>query len=181
MALRSSVYPTDLEISGRAFTFLAGPHISQVQPSRCTVTDFLRLAALDEDDLKVISACLQDSVVRVGDIEFLATEHRFLMAVNRFAWEKPGRWPRRRYERHRAILHFDQVHSVARNGIDQSRPDDTLVLLAAIFTPTDEPAGTVDLHFSGGATLRLEVDCIEARLTDLGSAWETRHKPVHLT
>lgn len=144
-----------------------------------SVNDFLRLAALDEDDLKVISAHLQDGVLRIGDIDYLPKEKRFLVALNRFVWEKPATGMRKRYERRRSVLHFDRVLSVASNGIDARRREDVLSLLAISFTPTDAPGGTIELHFSGGAALRLGVECIEARLTDLGSAWETQHKPVH--
>ncbi len=143
------------------------------------VTEFLRLAALDEEDLRVISACIQDAVVRVADIDFPAAPGRLLIVVNRFAWEKEAAGSKDRPERRRSVLQFDRVRSVARNGIDPARPDTVLSLLAITFHPDDTPSGTIELHFSGGPGLRLEVECIEARLTDLGSAWETEHRPVH--
>jgi hypothetical protein len=143
------------------------------------VTNFLRLAALDVEDLKILSAYVQDAVVQAGDIEFLAKEQRVILVMNRFVWEKPQGFLRKSYERRRAVLHFDRVRSAARSGFDGSRPEQVLSLLAITFTPTETPAGTIELHFSGGAGLRLGVECIEAQLTDLGSAWETRQKPVH--
>ena len=65
-------------------------------------------------------------------------------------------------------------------GIDRNRPDDILSLLAIDFVPAeDSPAGVIELIFSGNAALRLDVECIEARLTDLGAAWETPSRPRH--
>lgn len=143
------------------------------------MTDFLRLAAMDEEDLKVISACVQDAVIRTGDMEYLPKERRMVVALNRFVWEKPADGKRTRFERRRSVLHFDRVESVASAGINRSEPGQVLLLLAVTFNPEEAPTGIVELHFSGGAGLRLKAECIEARLTDLGSAWETRHKPAH--
>lgn len=143
------------------------------------MTNFLRIAALDETDLEVISAHVQDAVVRLGDIEYSARENRVILPMNRFAWEKPQGLFRKRYERRRSVLHFDRVASVARNALDPQKADEMLDLLAVTFEPSQAPQGTITLHFAGGAGLRLQVECIEARLTDLGSAWETRRRPFH--
>jgi len=102
-----------------------------------------------------------------------------LLTVNRFAWEKRPRFFRRRHERRRAVLQFDRVTAVSSSGIDRNDASGVLSLLAVLYTAGDAPAGTIDLAFSGGASIRLEVECIEARLTDLGGAWETRQKPQH--
>ena len=52
----------------------------------------LRLRAEDSDDLAVISACLQDSLVPVRDLAYLPDEGRFMLVANRFRWEA-GRTP----------------------------------------------------------------------------------------
>lgn len=139
----------------------------------------LKLLALDEEDLRVVSAHVQDAVLKVGDIDWRAREKRLLLPMNRFAWEAAGGWFRRHNERRRAVLHFDRVMDVKATGIARDKPDDVLALLALRFTPTDAPAGFVDIIFAAGATLRLEVECIEARLADLGGAWEARARPSH--
>ncbi|MEC9245709.1 MAG: DUF2948 family protein, partial [Pseudomonadota bacterium] len=104
-------------------------------------------------------------------------------ACNRFVWENETRrsfLKKTPHERRRSILHFDRVQHVRAAGIDRSRPDEVLSLLALNFIPSEEaPAGVVELIFSGGAALRLDVECIEARLTDLGAAWETPSRPRH--
>lgn len=139
----------------------------------------LKLVALDEEDLKIISAHVQDAVLKVGDMTYDAKGRHFVLAMNRFAWEVKPRWFRRRHERRRSLVHFARVLSVKSAGIDLGRKDEVLSLLAIQFTQTDAPAGFVELDFSGGATIRLEVECIEGRLSDLGAAWETEVRPVH--
>lgn len=139
----------------------------------------LKLVALDEEDLKIISAHVQDAVLKVGDMSYDAKGQHFVMAMNRFAWEVKPRWFRRRHERRRSLVHFARVLSVKSAGIDLARKEDVLSLLAIRFDATDAPAGIVEIDFSGGSTIRLEVECIEGRLSDLGAAWETKARPVH--
>jgi len=135
----------------------------------------LKLLALDSEDLDVISATTQDAVIRVGDMGFARGDRRFALLMNRFAWEDGGRVRQRR----RTALHFDQVLDVKASGIDLNAVDGVLELLAIRFLEADAPAGTVELAFAGGGTVRLAVDCLEARLADLGAAWAARATPVH--
>lgn len=139
----------------------------------------LKLAALDERDLEIISAHVQDAVMKVGDLVFHPGERRFAVGMNRFVWEKRRRLLSRRHERRRSVLVFDRVLSVSSAGIDRTRADEVLALLAVRFIPGDSPAGEIELIFSGDAAIRLEAECIEARLTDLGPAWDTTARPVH--
>ncbi|MEJ0012025.1 MAG: DUF2948 family protein [Bauldia sp.] len=143
--------------------------------------DQLRVAAIDEEDLAVMSAYVQDSVLKVGDMVYLPAEHRFAVAMNRFIWEKAIDGKRPDYERRRAALTFDRVLKVQTAGIDRDRPDAVLELLAVSFAFTDNPAGIVELIFAGGGAVRLSVEVIEARLADLGAAWATHAKPNHET
>ena len=140
--------------------------------------DLLKLAALDADDLSVISAHLQDAVLLVGDIRYLAREKRLVMLVNRFDWD--GGTAGDKGRRRRAGLHFNRVLSVKSQKIRLGADEAVLSLLAIVFKPGEEaPAGDIELTFSGGGTIRLEVECIEARLQDLGPEWETAHVPAH--
>jgi len=143
--------------------------------------DRLRLIALDEDDLAILSAHVQDAVCKVGDLRWYPTERRFALALNRFAWEAgaEGRW-RKTWQRRRSVLHFERVEGVRSAGIDRRRTDQVLSLLAVRFEPRDGPAGDVLLVFSGGPTIRLAVECVEAQLSDLGPAWSTPHAPRHV-
>jgi hypothetical protein len=146
-----------------------------------TAADRLRLLALDADDLAVVSAHVQDAVLRVDGLLWLPPEKRFVVSMNRFAWEIPPqrRLFARRYERRRAVLYFDRVLAVASSGVETARADAVLALLAVTFEPGDAPSGHIVLAFAGGATIRLSVECIEASLSDLGPAWATAHAPRH--
>ena len=139
----------------------------------------IRLLALDEDDLRIVSAHVQDAVLKVSDLVWLPAEHRLVLGMNRFVWEKKRRWFANEHERRRAVLHFDRVLAVRSAGIDREKADDVLSLLAVRFEPGEAPAGTVALDFAGNATLQLDVECIEARLTDTGGAWATPSIPRH--
>lgn len=140
--------------------------------------DRLRLIALDTDDLAVVSTLVQDSVLRLPDINWFHDEGRFVMAMNRFAWENEGK-ARGQHQRHRAALYLARASRVRSTGIDRNAPGTVLNLLAVRFEPTDEPAGEVVLEFAGGATIRVAVECLEVQLADLGPAWSTPHAPRH--
>lgn len=136
----------------------------------------LKLAALDSEDLAVISAHLQDAEVRVGDMAYLQQSMRFALVAARFDWVQALAGP---CERCGTGLHFERVFKVVRAGFDQD-PDRVLTLLAVMFTPGEAPSGTITLRFSGGAAIRLEVECIEAALSDIGPRWPVECKPGHL-
>lgn len=143
--------------------------------------DSLKLIALDEEDLAVLSAHVQDAVAKVSDIDYAPAKKIFSLAMNRFAWEAGtgGLFRRQPHQRRRAVLSFSRVLSVRTAGIDRAKPDEVLSLLAVRFHAGEAPAGTVELVFSGEATVRLGVECIEARLADLGPAWEAASRPAH--
>ena len=141
--------------------------------------DLLKLLALDEEDLNIVSAHVQDAVMKVGDLDFVAATNQFVVPMYRFAWEKEASERRPQPERRNAMLHFDRVLSAKLAGISRDKPDEVLSLLAVTYSVTEAPAGTIDLLFAGGGTIRLEVECIEARLADLGGAWGASARPAH--
>jgi hypothetical protein len=143
--------------------------------------DQLKLAALDEDDLKIISAHVQDALMKIGDIDYSPARKWLLVPMNRFVRDGKRSLFRRKYERRRSVLHFEHVLSVRSTGIDREDIKDVLSLLAIRFLPGEAPAGTIELVFAGDATIRLGVEFIEARLADLGPAWETSVRPFHGT
>ena len=138
----------------------------------------LRLVALDMDDLAVLSANMQDALIPVPEIAYLPGEKRFALAGKRFDWVKAAAGG---CERCATGLHFERVLGVGRQGFAQDENERVLNLLAVEFAPTDAPAGHVTLVFSGGAAIRLTVECLEARLADLGERWPCVAQPAHLT
>ena len=142
----------------------------------------LKLIALDADDLAVISAHMQDAVLTVADLAYLPAEKRFAAVGNRFDWAealKDGKPGGRGYARRQAALRFERVLGAKVLDIDMRRKDRVLSLLALSFEPGDPPAGRVILHFSDGGAIGLDVECIEAELTDLGPAWSAKSMPRH--
>lgn len=136
----------------------------------------LKLVALDADDLAIVSAHLQDAVLKAADMVYLPAEKRFALAARRFDWEGAAHGERRR---RLSALHFDRVLSVRSAKLDQKSPDKVLNLLAITFDPAEEPTGDVTLHFSEGAAIRLTVECVEAQMKDLGPVWEAVATPGH--
>lgn len=144
----------------------------------------VKLIALDAQDLSVLSAHLQDAIVRVGDMAYLPREKRFALLCNRFdAADGFARSTRGkgRFTRRRAGLRFERVIGAQLSGIDLGDAKRFLVLLTATYEPLagSEPEGYVKLLFAGGAAVRLHVECVEAGLTDLGAAWQTSRRPSH--
>ena len=141
--------------------------------------DRLKLAALDADDLAVLSAHLQDAVFRAGDMTWLPGEHRFAAVVNRFDWAHAAGRAKGPWQRRRAGLSFERVLAAQIKAIGTDDPDEVLSLLSVDFEAGEAPGGTITLQLSGGRGVRLTVECIEARLADLGPAWETANRPQH--
>lgn len=137
----------------------------------------LKLIALDQEDLQVISAHLQDAVVRVDEMAYLAQENRFAAILRRFDWTSAENGV---YERRQSALRFEKIKSAQYKDIPlKSTQGSVLELLAINYEPADEVGGHITMVFAGGAAIRLEADCIEAELRDLGPVWKTRAKPEH--
>jgi hypothetical protein len=140
----------------------------------------LKLIALDADDLTILSAHMQDAVVRVGDIVWRPTEKRAAFAARRYDWEGAAGGEKRR---RLTAMHFERVTAMQAAGVNPQAKEAILSLLAVTFQPADtageNPAGDITLAFSGGATIRLSVECVEAQLKDLGGMWETANEPSH--
>jgi hypothetical protein len=136
------------------------------------------LAAEDADDLKIISAKLQDAVAHVGDLVWLPKARRFAALFNRFKWEQPNA---RENLRVQAGLHFDSVLSVKSQNIMLGDKRAVLSLLAVEFTPNggEDPGGVIELVFAGGGTIRLAVECIEVELADVSGEWAAIARPDH--
>ena len=141
--------------------------------------DALKFIALDSEDLEVVSTHLQDAVVRASEVLWRPNEHRLVVALNRFDWEAATTGAPQ-YRRRKAALRFERVQSCKCKGVKPPAGEDAVLnLLSVEFSETDSPAGVVTLNFSGGGALRLEVECLEAELADLGPTWTTATCPAH--
>ena len=143
----------------------------------------IRLAALDIKDLEIISALTQDAVLKAGDIS-RSKSGTFALEMNRFAWDKAprkflGKALPSTDERRRAVLHFSRVTEAKMVGISKAKPEEILSILALTFVQAEAPTGTIELMFSGNASIRLSVECIECQLTDIGGTWAALATPKH--
>jgi Protein of unknown function (DUF2948) len=133
-----------------------------------SVTAQLKLIALDADDLAVISAHVQDARVQPADIIWRQAEKRLVVGMSRLDWEQTlaGETAPRRLV---AALRFDRVLSCKSRNIDLEAPDAAMELLGIEFHPGEAPGGSAVLLFSQGGAVRLDVECLECELTDLGA------------
>jgi DUF2948 family protein len=140
----------------------------------------LKFVALDPDDLEVVSTHLQDAEVKVADVHWRPQEKRLVLALDRFDWQA---WTASNPDmrRRRAALRFDRVLSCKCKKVAPAGKDTILNLLAVEFEMTEAPAGVVTLVFSGGPALRLEVECLEVELVDLGPTPVTDMRPAKPT
>jgi hypothetical protein len=132
----------------------------------------LRLLAEDGDDLQIISAALQDAIMRPVDIVWEPSARRVTLALSRFCWECGG-------TRVMAAMQFGDVVAVKSRRLPRA-PETPLELLAMDFLPDEAPGGKVILMFAGGGDLRIDVECLDAVLTDLSERWPARIAPTHL-
>lgn len=127
----------------------------------------VNLGALDDDDLGVISALVQDAVLTVGQIRWQARHHRLALLVNRLRREDPA--ARRPVERVRSVLAVDTVLSVTSQGIDPRATDTVLSILALRFEPDPDiaPGGNLVITLAGDGAIRARVEAIDLRLRDV--------------
>lgn len=138
----------------------------------------LRLLAETAEDLEVISAAIQDSVVKAGNLKYESRRNRFTLEINRFRWEAGAR--RGDGERVRSLLAFDGVMGVKTRAVTKVDPEMILSLLQVSFTPADEPpGGKVTLLFAGDGEIVLDVEVLDATLLDSDYVWPTRRLPNH--
>ncbi len=138
----------------------------------------MKLMALDQEDLQVISSMVQDSVLKLADIKYLPAERRLVLTMNRYVWENDTQ-NREARMRARSVLSISRVDSVKVQKINQTNKEMVLSLLCVLFEETSAPAGQLTLEFSGGAVIAANIECIEAQLVDLGAVWETENRPEH--
>ena len=141
----------------------------------------LKLIARTEEDLRVVSAHLQDSIVSVSDIASLKKNKIFLMQLNRFMWEDVEKGVFRKNKRIRTILKFDNVLDVFSKNINQLNKDNFLDFLAIETNIMPDNNYEMKIIFSGDSVIRVISEVIEVTLDDQGEAWDTKNKPKHKT
>ena len=139
----------------------------------------LKLIARTEEDLRVVSAHLQDSIVNIADIANLQKNKIFLMQLNRFMWEDVEKGVFRKNKRIRTILKFENVLNVLSKNVNQSKKDKFLDFLAIETNKMPDNNYEMKIIFAGDSIIRIICEVIEVTLDDQGEAWDTKNKPKH--
>ena len=139
----------------------------------------LKLIAKTEEDLRVLSAHLQDSIASVSDVANLKKNKIFLMQLNRFMWEDVEKGVFRKNNRIRTILKFENVLDVLAKNIDQQKKNKFLDFLAIETNITPDNNYEMKIIFAGDSIIRIISEAIEVTLDDQGEAWNTKNKPKH--
>tara|TARA_B100000029_G_scaffold497434_1_gene565029 strand:+ start:487 stop:930 length:444 start_codon:yes stop_codon:yes gene_type:complete len=137
----------------------------------------LKLIGKNEDDLKIVSAYLQDSIVIVKDIVFLKKNKTFIMILNRFMWEEAFRANKRK--RIRCAVKFEEVIEVQSKNINQKNKKKPLEYLAIEPIKISSGSFKINIFFSGGGIITIISEVIEVALNDLGSPWNVEYFPAH--
>ena len=139
----------------------------------------LKLIAKTEEDIRVVSAHLQDSIVNTADIANLKKNKIFLMQLNRFMWEDVEKGVFRKNKRIRTVLKFENVMHVVSKNINQLKKDKFLDFLAIESNITPDNNYEMKIIFAGYSIIRIVSEVIEVTLDDQGEAWDTKNKPKH--
>ncbi len=140
----------------------------------------LRLLANSEEDLRVISAHLQDSITQVKNIAHLKKNRIFLIQFNRFMWEDIEKGVFRKNRRIQSVLKFDNILDVFSMNINQKNSDRFLDFLAIETKCLSDKSYQIKLNFAGGILIKLNAEIIECFLEDQGDSWETKNKPKNI-
>ena len=139
----------------------------------------LKLIARTDEDLKVVSAHLQDSIANISDVANLLKNRMFLMQLNRFMWEDVEKGVFRKNKRIRTILKFENVIKVHSKNINQSKKDKFLDFLTIETNLMTDNNYEMKILFAGDSILKVTAEVIEVTLDDQGEAWDTKNKPKH--
>ena len=139
----------------------------------------LKLIAKTEDDLRVVSAHLQDAIANTSDIANLTTNKIFLMQLNRFMWEDVEKGVFRKNKRIRSILKFENVIKVISKNINQSKKDKFLDFLTIETNQMPDNNYEMKIVFAGDLIIKIIAEIIEVTPDDQGEAWETKNIPKH--
>ena len=139
----------------------------------------LKLLGKNQEDLKIISAYLQDSILIVKDIVFLKQNRTFVMIVNRFMWEDVEKGVFRDNKRIRSAIKFEGVLEVKSKNINQRNRNKPLEYLAMECNLNNDNNKKISIFFSGNSAITIILETIEAVMSDLGNAWRVKHIPKH--
>ena len=142
-------------------------------------SQFLKLNATTVEDLKVISAHLQDAITQPGNIVHLKKNRILLIQLNRFMWEDIEKGVFRNNKRVISVLKFENVLNVYSKNLNQNSKDRFLDFLAIETKFLSDRNYEIKLNFAGDVLVKISSEVIECFLEDISEPWETKNKPKH--
>ena len=139
----------------------------------------LKLICKNPEDLKIVSAHLQDSIATAKDMIFLKQNRTFVMIVNRFMWEDVEKDVFRQNKRIRCAVKFEDVLKVKSKNINQKNKNKPLECLTIKNDKIFNENYQIKIFFSGGGIITIFSEVLEAFVQDLGSSWNVKYIPVH--
>ena len=139
----------------------------------------LKLIGKNHDDLEVISAYLQDSIVTIRDIVFLKQNRSFIMIVNRFMWEDAEKGIFRQNKRIRCAVRFEEVLTAKSQNINQKRKNKPLECLAIESRFTTDEIHEIKFVLAGDGIITINSEVIEVVMQDFDKPWNVKHIPKH--
>jgi len=139
----------------------------------------LKLLGKNQEDLKIISAYLQDSILIVKDIVFLKQNRTFIMIVNRFMWENVEKGVFRQNKRIRCAVKFEEVIKVESKNINQKNKNKPLECLAIKCISIFDEIYKIKIFFAGDSIITIISEVIDVTLHDLGKPWNVKYIPIH--
>ena len=139
----------------------------------------LKLIGKNQEDLKIISAYSQDSIVSVKYMVFLKENRTFVMIANRYMWEDIEKGVFRQNRRIRCAIKFEEVLAVKSKNINQKNKNKPLECLTIECNLITDNNYDIKIFFSGDSVITLVSEAIEVVMHDLGKPWNVKHVPIH--
>ena len=139
----------------------------------------LKLLGKNQEDLKVISAYLQDSILVTSDIVFLKQNRTFIIIVNRFMWEDVEKGIFRQNKRIRCAIKFEEILKAKSKKINQRNKNKNLECLAIKCNKILNNNYEINFFFSGESMITLISEAVEVVMHDIGEPWIVKHVPKH--
>jgi len=138
----------------------------------------LKLKAMDAEEVAILSAAMEGAITSPGELSYSSKSRHFTMTASRFMWEGFDRDVSKQGHRIRSGLFITDILTAHRQNMPEN-PDTALELLSISVEAGNDGAADLVLHFAGGTSIALGVECVDITLTDAGDAWETDVIPAH--
>ncbi len=141
----------------------------------------LKLHAVDEEDLHIISSYLQDALFPLSSMHVDYDQGTFSCLLNRFCWEheEDHKTHGFYYRIHTGVL-IKNIQAVHTRNFDHQSPHRVMNLLALKTQASDNGGVFLSFLFAHDKEIRLEVSALNLWMNDVESPWPTKKKPIHI-